>query len=460
MIDTRIVGATVVTPFSTGLVDIGIDGGRIVSLEVHGTDGSTARETIDATGLTVVPGAIDAHTHFTGAHDDVVEEVRAGTVGAAMGGVTTVIEMPHSDPPATTLDAFEWKKSLFEKEASVDFALWGGLNGVNLDALPRLHEAGAVAMKGFLCSGRADGKAGDKRGLPALDDDALLGAMRVSAGLDALIGLHAENHAILNGRIAALRAAGRDGGHAHAAAQPEIAEIEAVSRAMLLARETGSRLHIVHMSSSRSAALIDEARDDTRVSVETCPQYLLLDEDDLERIGPFARCGPPIRPRATVEALWGDVLAGRVDSLASDHCPYLLEQKNGGEGSIWDAAMGLTGIQTSVPLFLAGAIERGMPLTRFVAMTASHPARIFGLDDRKGSIALGLDADLAFYALDRPWTIRGKDFLGKGRWSAFEGMTCSASVVRTMVRGRTVYLGGSASVEPGYGRFQARRAAS
>jgi allantoinase len=457
VIDTRIVGATVVTKAAVSLVDIGIDNGRIVDLSVHGSPGLPSRETLDATGLVVVPGAIDAHTHFTGAHDDVIEEVRAGTIGAAAGGVTTVIEMPHSDPPATTSAAFEWKKDLFSAQSSVDFALWGGMNGRNLDELARLGEAGSVAMKGFLCSGRPDGEAGDKRGLPMIDDDALVEAMRVAADLDVVVGLHAENHAILRGRSAALRAVGRDGGRAHAAAQPEIAEIEAVARSLLLARETGSRLHIVHMSSSRTAALIDGARGGARVSVETCPQYLLLDEDDLERIGPFARCGPPIRPRTTVEALWGDVLAGRVDSIASDHCPYLPEQKNGGAGSIWDAAMGLTGIETSVPLFFASAAQRGLPLQCFAAMTATNPARIFGLDDRKGAIALGLDADLAFYAPDRPWTVRGARFRGRGTWSAFEGMHCEATVVRTMVRGATVFLDGEAHVEPGHGRYQPRR---
>jgi allantoinase len=141
LIDTRIVGATVVTPAAADLFDIGIDGGRIVDLALHGSAGAPARETIDATGLVVVPGAIDAHTHFTGAHDGVMDEVRDGTVGAAAGGVTTVIEMPHSDPPATGPSAFAWKRDVFAAQSSVDFALWGGLDGRNLGALAQLHAA-------------------------------------------------------------------------------------------------------------------------------------------------------------------------------------------------------------------------------------------------------------------------------------------------------------------------------
>ena len=459
MIDTLIVGGTVITDTAVGPIDIGIDGGRIVELAAGSGPRSTARETIDATGMVVAPGAIDAHTHFTGAHDFVEDEVMGGTLGAAIGGVTTVIEMPHSAPPATTLAAFERKRDLFAARSSVDFALWGGLDGANLPEIPRLVGAGAAALKGFMCSGKAGGEAGDKRGLPMLDDDDLLEAMRVAAPLGSVVGLHAENHFIIQGRTAAVRAAGRDGGHAHAAAQPEIAEIEAIARALLLARETSAALHVVHMSSSRSAELIAQARATTKVSVETCPQYLLLDEDDLERIGPFARCGPPIRKRATVEALWGDVLAGRIDALSSDHCPYLLEQKNGGTGSIWTAAMGLTGIETAVPMFYGAAASRGLGLARFAAMTATNPARIFGLDDRKGAIRLGLDADLVFYA-DRPWTVRGAAFQGLGTWSPYEGMTCGATVARTMVRGTTVLLDGKARVEPGFGRYLPRRAAA
>ncbi len=459
MIDTLIVGGTVVTDTAVGPIDIGIENGRVVELVAGGAPRPAARETIDAKGLVVAPGAIDAHTHFTGAHDFVEDEVRAGTLGAAIGGVTTVIEMPHSAPPATRLAAFEAKRALFAAGSSVDFALWGGLDGDNLEEIPRLVAAGAAALKGFMCSGKPSGEAGDKRGLPMLDDDDLLEAMRVAEPLGAVVGLHAENHFVIQGRTAALQAAGREGGHAHAAAQPEIAEIEAIARALLLARETGAALHIVHMSSSRSAALIAQARATTRVSVETCPQYLLLDEDDLERIGPFARCGPPIRKRTTVEALWGDVLAGRIDALSSDHCPYLPAQKGNGGGSIWTAAMGLTGIETAVPFFYAAAADRGLGLARFAAMTATNAARIFGLDDRKGSIKLGLDADLAFYA-DRPWVVRGAAFKGHGTWSPYEGMACGATVVRTMVRGRTVLLDGIARVDPGFGRYLARRAAA
>jgi allantoinase len=223
---------------------------------------------------------------------------------------------------------------------------------------------------------------------------------------------------------------------------------------MALARDTGVRCHIVHVSSARAARSIASGRGDADVSLETCPHYLLLDEEDLVRIGPFARCGPPLRPRATVDALWTEVRAGNVDMLASDHCPYTPEQKLRGRERIWDAGMGLTGIETSLPMFIDAAHHRhGMALTDIARMYATAPARRFGLFPRKGAISIGADADLFLYDPESTWTVSGAAFRGLGKWSAFEGMRCRGKVLRTLVRGRTVQAGGDSMVTPGSGEF-------
>lgn len=454
--DKVIAGALVVTETAARRMHIGIAGGRIAALVDASEAAPGAAEIVDAGGLVAVPGAIDAHTHFTGAHDALAEEIAAGTRGAAKAGVTTVIEMPHSNPPATTLERFLGKRALMAAHAGVDFALWGGIDGDNLGEIAKMHEAGAAAMKGFMCSGRPDGAAGDARGLPMLDDDDLVEAMRVIAGLGGVIGLHAENHFIIQGRMRALRAAGKDGGRAHGAAQPEIAETEAIARAIYLAQQTGVHLHIVHLSSAAGADLIHAAKAGGRVTVETCPQYLLLDEDDLERIGGYARCGPPIRPRATVEALWERVLAGRIDALTSDHCPYPVALKT--DPSIWNAAMGLTGIETSVPLFFGAAEERGLALTEFARMTATGPAKIFGLYGRKGAIAVGFDADIALVDPEAQARVDAGGFEGQARWSPFDGVAYRGRVVETLVRGQTAYRDGAVVARPGSGEFIARLA--
>lgn len=447
--DTIIRGGTIVTPDAAFEGHLGLRAGRIVALssEPLGEAGTV----IEAAGLLVMPGVIDLHVHLTAQQDDPSFEVREGSGGAAAGGVTTLVEMPHSAPPATSLAAFRRKQALMAAHCVVDFALWAGLDGANDAELPALVEAGALGFKAFLCSGAAGGEAPDHRGLPRLDDDGLLRAMRVLAPLGAPIGIHAENHDMLRAAQARLRAAGRHDTRAHAEAGPEIAEIEAVARVVTLARETGARCHVVHLSSARAGALIAAGGAD--VSAETCPHYLSLDEEDLVRIGADARCGPPLRPRPVVEALWGKVLDGTVSMIASDHCPYPIAQKRAGDASIWEAGMGLTGIQTMLPVFLEEALARGLSLPRIAALLATNPAKRFGLAPRKGAIVPGADADLVLVDPDAPWVVRGAEFPGHGRWSAFEGRRCTARVVRTLLRGRSVFAQGRVLGAPGGGAF-------
>lgn len=452
--DTLIENARIVTETSCLTGFIGIRDGRIAALG-NGFAAGSASERIDAEGLIALPGAIDVHVHFTGSQDDSAGELRDGSLGAAAGGVTTFLEMPHSAPPATTLAAFLAKRDLVARNSVVDFGLWAGLDGTNDGELIALHEAGALGFKAFLCSALSNGEAPDHRGLPMLNDDGLARAMRMLGPRNAVIGIHAENQAMLHGAIARLKTAGRHDAGAHALAGPELAEIEAVARVIALARELGAPCHIVHLSSARAARLIAEARGAVDVTAETCPHYLILDEDDLVRIGADARCGPPLRPRPNVDALMQLVLNGELDMLASDHCPYLPEQKRAGDASIWEAGMGLTGIETLVPMSFSRLVaERGLSLVSFARMIATAPARRFGLYPRKGAIAPGFDADICLFDPDERWTVRGRNLHGQAKWTAFEGMACIGRPARTLVRGKTVWNRGQAVASPGHGRYQ------
>lgn len=458
---TLIINGLVVMETRAEAADLLIEHGKISGVLASGAMTDGVDEIVDAQGLIILPGAIDVHTHFTGSHDFPQQELREGTRGAAAHGVTTIVEMPHSLPPATTLENFTAKRRWLAENCSVDYAMWAGLDGQNLQQLAALDQAGALAFKAFLCSGAASGEATDEKGLPRLDDDGLLRAMRELATFDGLIGVHAENHDILTGAGRELRRAGRKDMRAHAQAGPEIAEIEAVGRVLAVAEETGARCHIVHVSSARAAETIVAAKGRVRASFETCPHYLLLDEEDLVRIGPNARCGPPIRPRPVVDALWQVLLRGDIDIIASDHCPYTPAQKQAGETSIWEAGMGLTGVETLSPMFFSAAhLDRGLPLTEFARMTASGPAKAFQLWGKKGAIAPGFDADLVFYDAQQSWTVEGGKFQGLGKWSAFEGMRCQGKVVRTLIRGVTVYQDDRIQVEPGFGQFVTRQAAT
>lgn len=453
--DIVITGGLVVTPDGPLEADLGIAQGRIAGIFARGMAPMAARQ-IEATGLQILPGAIDLHTHFTGSNDNPAEELREGTLGAAIGGVTTFVEMPHSDPPATSVANFAAKRDLLQATSCLDFAMWAGLDNANLDQLAGLDREGAIAFKAFLTSADPLGAATDEKGLPRVNDGFLLDAMHEIAKFDGLVGIHSENHDILLRARERLMAAGRKDIRAHADSGPEMAEIEAVARMIVFARESGVRTHIVHVSSGKAAAMVAAAKATARITYETCPHYLVLDEDDLVRIGADARCGPPLRPRPVIDALWDEVLGGQADALASDHCPYRVEDKRIGDANIWLAGMGLTGVETLGPVFYSEAVaKRGLPLTEFARMTATGPARIAGLT-RKGAIRIGADADLAFYDPQSTWTVRGADFHGLAKWSAFEGLKVQGRVVLTMNRGEIVQEDGQRARGPGTGRFVTR----
>jgi allantoinase len=247
-----------------------------------------------------------------------------------------------------------------------------------------------------------------------------------------------------------LRAEGRRDPLAHHEGRPPLVEEEAVHRAIFLARQAGVRLQVVHVSSPVSADLVTEAKaHGQRVTMEVCSHHLLLDLDDLVRLGPYGRCAPALRDRSLVEELWGHVLSGNADCLISDHAPATRWE------DIFAAPLGLQNLQETVPAVLSeGVHRRGMPLDAFVRFASTSAARIVGLYPRKGTILPGSDADLVVWDLDAEWTVdAASQQLSKNPWSPFDGRRIRGRVVRTLVRGETVFAAGEIRVEPGHGRF-------
>jgi len=397
----------------------------------------------------VLPGVVDAHVHFNEPGRAGWEGWEAGTRGAAAGGVTTVLEMPlNAHPPTTTPAAFDEKLAIASQKALVDFGLWGGLVPDNLDNLQILHQRGVIGFKAFMSHSGID----DFQRVP---DGILAIALKTTARLNAIVGVHAESQEMLEEQ-------GAPNPIAWCHARPAAAEVDAIRRLLVCMRGAGRgvRAHVVHVSCAEGLAQVDAARSKgVAITAETCPHYLAFTEEDFERIGPALKCAPPIRDPATREALWTEVVAGRVDLIGSDHSPCPAADKQKGEHDIWQAWGGVAGIQATLPVLLTDGLHaRGLSLERIAHLTATAPAQLFGLYPRKGAIAVGADADFALVDSEQRWTFGSNDLQTRSGVSAYLGRKFTGKVVRTIVRGKTVFVDGEMTGRPGWGQFVRHRA--
>jgi allantoinase len=427
-----VTGGTVVTSDGPVRADLLLRDGRIAAIMADASE-VEAQELVDAAGLVVVPGGVDAHTHFREPDPRQVEGFDYGSRGALAGGITTAIEMPQADPTSVNAEIVRQKKALIEEKSRIDIALWGGVIGQPRADIEGMLAEGVVALKAFIPASSPS--------FPNIDDATMLDTFELIAGSDVPFGLHCENDSLLRAGLERLQASGRKDALAHAESRPPLVEVEAIHRAIFFAELTGARLYVCHVAAADGLQLIKEARArDVWVEAETCPQYLLLDLGDLEAQGVWARCAPAFRSRGEVERIWEYVIDGTVDVVSSDHCAYTVEDKLAGVDDIWKAPLGCSGVQTMYPGLLDEMVNhRGLPIDKFVELSSTNPARIFGLYPRKGVIQVGSDADLVFYDLERSWTVRGARLLHKNKWTPFEGKEIGASVARVLVRGVTQF---------------------
>ena len=435
----------VVTPDGVLEADVGITGGRIAALGARNTLGP-AEEVIDAGDRLVLPALVDAHVHFNDPGLPDREDMFTGTSAAAAGGIGTIVDMPLSGNPAvTSVETLELKKSSAAKRAVVDYALWGGLVDDNVSEMAEMARHGAVAFKAFTCFAGND--------FPYARSEILYRGMKEAARHDLLIGVHCEDEDMTAYLEREAKATGKNGAWDFLAAHSPLTELLAVDRVIEMARDTGARVHICHATLPEVVDRVMAARGGARLTVETCPHYLILHDEDLERLGGVLKCIPPVRSKEAVEGLWRRVLDGKVDVISSDHSPSTVAQKIPASGSFWDMWGGAQGIQVMLSaLFTHGVKKRGMSLELLVKLTAENPARLMGLS-RKGRIQVGADADLTLFDPEARWTLTPDMLLHKNKHSPYMGMEFTGRVERTLVRGHTVFERGKGIVvEQGSGR--------
>lgn len=442
--DMYIRNARIVTERGEFRGGVAVSGGRIAQV-LEGDAPHAATDTIDAEGMLLLPGLVDGHVHFSEPGRGHWEGFETGSQAAAAGGITTFVEMPlNAHPPTVDAHSLALKKKAAEV-SYVDYGLWGGLVDDNLADLPSLHAGGVLGFKAFMCSAMD---------FPRSDTRVARAGMRQIADFGSFLAVHAEDEEMTDRLTAEIRRQGRIDRLAWGAARPIEAELAAIDSALSLAAETGARLHVVHVSCAEGIDRISAAkRRGIKVTSEICPHYLFFDESDLLRLGPVAKCAPPLRPAGEREKLWERVLAGEVDVIASDHSPCLWEDKTAGEDDIFDAWGGISGLQSTLPVLITEGVEkRGLHFPDLVRMTATNPARLFGFWPRKGDIIEGADADLTLVDPKAGSILKASDLLYRNKHSAYVGSHFTGRVLRTISRGRTVFADGRIVGAAGHGK--------
>jgi dihydroorotase len=426
--DLVINGGTIVSPDASYQASIAVKDGVIHAIGAPEAMPS-AKKTFDATGLHILPGAIDVHVHFRDPGYPQKEDFASGTAAAAFGGVTTVFDMPNTLPTINNAEALADKHKIASSKAYVDYGLYAVLGEDSIEHVDALIDGGIIGFKLYM--GNTFGR------IPSPTTGAMLEAFEIVAPTGKRVSLHAETNSIMERREARLRACGRTDPIAHLAARPAVVAVEAVARAAILAEWTGARIHILHISSAAELKPLAEAKArGVDITGETCPQYLLLSEDDYEKVGGVVRVNPPVREKVNQQPIWDALMDGIIDMIATDHAPHAPEEKT--RADIWTVDCGFPGVETQLPLMLTEINKGRASINDYVRWSAEAPAKTWGLYPRKGTLTVGSDADIAIVDMKQEWTVDDRMIQSRAKISPWHGHKASALPIHTIVRGRFV----------------------
>lgn len=435
-------GRRVLTPQGETAAAIHIRGGVIERVAAF-DDVPAGAAMYDAGNFVVMPGLVDTHVHINEPGRTEWEGFSTATRAAAAGGVTTLVEMPlNSIPATTTVAAFHKKCAAARGKLHVDVGFWGGVVPGNADELAALWGAGAYGFKCFLVPSGVEEFA-------HVTEEDLRAALPELAKLGAPLLAHAELPGPIEAAQAAIAGKSPRRYSTWLAARPRAAENEAIALLLRLAREYGARVHIVHLSSSDAVATLREAKAaGLRVSVETCPHYLAFAAEEIpDEATPF-KCAPPIRERENREKLWAALADGAIDFIATDHSPCPPAMKLLDAGDFLRAWGGIASLELSLAAIWTEVRERGYAVARLAEWMCAGPARLAGLEKRKGAIAVGLDADFVIWNPDVRFRVDASRLRQRHNITPYDGRQLAGAVVATFLRGREIFRGGKCADEP------------
>jgi dihydropyrimidinase/allantoinase len=448
--DTIIRNAEVMTPEGLQSLDVALSGSTIAALLPRGE--GAAKETIEAGGQHLLPGAIDIHFHIRAPAYPERGTVESETRAAAAGGITTLFEMPISKPCCNTAERVELRRAHFADHAFINFGLYAAPGDLSDTSVAAMTAAGIVAFKIFTTTA-PEGRDDEFFGLSFPDEADQMRALKAAASTGLPIVVHAESAQLL--ALAALDAARLDVTNidAHLASRPALCEAVAVAKLLTMNMEARAKLHIAHVTSALTVDVLRRFAGTSDFSAETCPHYLFRTHDDVRKAGVFAKINPPVRLQDDQDALWQAIEDGVITHVTTDHAAFSHAEKLAGANNMITAPPGTPGSEILVPAMLDAVSKGRISLDRAVALLSGNAARRFQLPS-KGKIAVGADADLILVDLSGTTSIGPDTLLSFARDVAqlYYGAEFTGRILRTLVGGRTVYSG-AIQGEPGWGHY-------
>jgi len=452
--DLIIRNGKIVTPSGSYTADVGVKDGQIALI---GRGLPEGKEEVDATGLYVLPGAIDAHTHLSMLSNGIMtaDDYFAGTRAAACGGTTTIIDYAVQNGNTGIVDSVKSRIEMAQDQACVDYGFHCAIvnlkDGALLDEFQAAADFGITSFKCFMVYKR--------EGL-MIDDGQLAKILLKAKETGILTNVHAENPDMLYNLIEQFLAEGNTGAWYHYKSRPEFVEAEADIRAVYWAKKLGAPLYIVHLANEEGLEAVTRAQDEGYpIYAETCPQYLNFTCDVYKyEDGRNFVCSPPMKGEASRQALWRGIRTGHISTIATDHCPYTREQKDLGKDDFTKIPNGCPGIENMYPYMLSAANRGEITFEKAVEVCSANPARLFGCEN-KGAIRVGADADIVLYDPKKNFTITNDKMHSETDYTIWEGVNLTGYPVKTYSRGRLVYDNGAFTGAPGWGKYIKRKAA-